>query len=163
VTGKARRWGMIGTSLLLAAILALVILRWEPQAGGSTASTGAPRLEVDRDTVDLGDVQLGELVEASFVLSNTGDGELVISGEPYVQVVEGCCPPVPALGAKTLDPAQQTTLSIAFVMAGDMGGPHDFRIHFETNDPSWEGRTLTVLSNWVELSNGKRQEKPSGR
>ncbi len=146
-------WGPILTD---AQIWALVDYLWsfQFQAGGATASTGTPRLDVDRDTVDLGDVQLGERVEASFVLSNTGDGELVISGTPYVQVVEGCCPPAPIFGARTLDPGQQTTLSIAFVMAGGMGGPHDFRIHFETNDPRWEGRTLTVLSNWVERTGG---------
>jgi hypothetical protein len=158
-----RRWGMLGMFLLSVAILARVTVQRESRQGENTTSTGAPRLEVDREIVDLGDVQLGKRVEATFRLSNVGDGELVILGAPYVQVVDGCCPPVPALGTRILGPAQQTTLSIAFVMAGDMGGPHDFRIHFETNDPNWKGRTLTVLSNWVESPTETGRENPPGR
>lgn len=36
-----------------------------------------------------------------------------------------------------------------FMMHGDMGGPHDFRVHLPTNDPTEPDFTLTVLSNWV--------------
>jgi hypothetical protein len=35
-----------------------------------------------------------------------------------------------------------------FMMHGDMGGPHDFRVHLETNDPITPSRELVVLSNW---------------
>ena len=35
-------------------------------------------------------------------------------------------------------------------MHGDMGGPHDFRVHILSNDPQQEDMTLEVLSNWVE-------------
>jgi hypothetical protein len=48
-----------------------------------------------------------------------------------------------------LEPGQVTTLSMEFMMHGDMGGLHDFRVHLMTNDPSEPERTLTVLSNWV--------------
>lgn len=34
-------------------------------------------------------------------------------------------------------------------MHGEMGGPHDFRVHLPTNDPVQPERTLQVLSNWV--------------
>lgn len=36
-----------------------------------------------------------------------------------------------------------------FMMHGDMGGPHNFRVHVSNNDPTQPDRTLTVLSNWV--------------
>jgi hypothetical protein len=36
-----------------------------------------------------------------------------------------------------------------FMMHGDMGGMHDFRVHLSSNDPALPERTLTVLSNWV--------------
>jgi hypothetical protein len=48
-----------------------------------------------------------------------------------------------------LQPGQRTTLSMEFMMHGDMGGTHDFRVHLPTNDPEQPDRTLTVLSNWV--------------
>jgi hypothetical protein len=36
-----------------------------------------------------------------------------------------------------------------FMMHGDMGGLHNFRVHVPNNDPTQSARTLTVLSNWV--------------
>jgi hypothetical protein len=48
-----------------------------------------------------------------------------------------------------LQPGESTTLSMEFLMHGDMGGKHNFRVHLPTNDPAMADRTLTVLSNWV--------------
>jgi len=49
----------------------------------------------------------------------------------------------------TLSPGKRTTLSMQFMMHGDMGGQHDFRVHLPTNDPAQPDHTLTVLSNWI--------------
>lgn len=48
-----------------------------------------------------------------------------------------------------LQPGQKTTLSMEFMMHGDMGGPHDFRVMLATNDPAQPLKELVVLSNWV--------------
>ena len=48
-----------------------------------------------------------------------------------------------------INPGQRTTVSMEFMMHGDMGGLHDFRLHLPSNDPSQPDRTLTVLSNWI--------------
>jgi hypothetical protein len=48
----------------------------------------------------------------------------------------------------TLNPGQKTTLSMQFMMHGDMGGQHDFRVHLLTNDPKQSDKTVQVLSNW---------------
>lgn len=48
-----------------------------------------------------------------------------------------------------LQPGETTTLSMEFMMHGDMGGMHDFRVYLPTNDPKQPMSTLTVLSNWV--------------
>lgn len=48
-----------------------------------------------------------------------------------------------------IKPGQSTTLSMEFMMHGDMGGLHDFRVHLPTNDPQQPDRVLKVLSNWV--------------
>jgi hypothetical protein len=49
----------------------------------------------------------------------------------------------------TLQPGESTDLSMEFMMHGDMGGFHDFRVHLLTNDPAQPERVLAVTSNWV--------------
>ncbi|HLE14789.1 MAG TPA: hypothetical protein VI776_08575 [Anaerolineales bacterium] len=49
----------------------------------------------------------------------------------------------------TLGPGESTSLSMEFMMHGDMGGFHDFRVHVPTNDPAQPERILAVTSNWV--------------
>lgn len=48
-----------------------------------------------------------------------------------------------------LKPGESTKISMQFMMHGDMGGYHDFRVHLLTNDPTEPDKVLTVLSNWV--------------
>ena len=48
-----------------------------------------------------------------------------------------------------LNPGESTTLSMEFMMHGDMGGPHDFRVYLPSNDPTQSAEPLAVLSNWV--------------
>jgi hypothetical protein len=48
-----------------------------------------------------------------------------------------------------LRPGATTTLTLEFMMHGEMGGRHDFRVHIPTNDPEQPDRTLRVVSNWV--------------
>ncbi len=49
-----------------------------------------------------------------------------------------------------LQPGASTTVAMEFMMHGDMGGKHDFRLHLVTDDPAQPDLTLTVLSNWVQ-------------
>jgi hypothetical protein len=48
-----------------------------------------------------------------------------------------------------LNPGETTTVSMQFMMHGDMGGMHNFRLHLPTNDPANPDYTTSVLSNWV--------------
>ncbi len=48
-----------------------------------------------------------------------------------------------------LQPGDSTTVSMEFMMHGDMGGQHDFRVHLVTDDPAQPDKTVEVLSNWV--------------
>ncbi len=52
--------------------------------------TGAPKLSVDHEKIDLGNVKLGDTVRVAFKLTNTGDQPLRFTGQPSVEVVEGC-------------------------------------------------------------------------
>ena len=48
-----------------------------------------------------------------------------------------------------LQPGESTVISMEYMMHGDMGGKHDFRVHLLTNDLTQPDMTLTILSNWV--------------
>ena len=49
-----------------------------------------------------------------------------------------------------LNPGERTLVSMQFMMHGDMGGRHDFRLHLPTNDPARPEKEVVVLSNWVQ-------------
>ena len=52
--------------------------------------TGGPRLAVDKDLVDFGDVRFEKFVTASFRLRNVGDQPLRLNVDPRVEAIEGC-------------------------------------------------------------------------
>lgn len=52
--------------------------------------TGAPRLQMDKEKIDVGDVPTEKIVTASFIMTNVGDQMLYITRDPYVEVIEGC-------------------------------------------------------------------------
>jgi hypothetical protein len=49
-----------------------------------------------------------------------------------------------------LKPGESTTLSLQFMMHGEMGGKHNFKVHLPSNDPKTPDHNLTVLSDWVQ-------------
>jgi len=144
----------IGAGVLVLAVVSFMLLARRPAgssagAGLTPASTPGPRLQADQQSVDLGQLPLGRMVQATFKITNIGDQPLQFTQAPYIEVVEGCCPPNPALGSMLLRPGEQTTLSMQFMMHAGMGGRHNFRVHVFSNDPSQPEQTLTVLSDWV--------------
>ncbi len=77
-----------GLALVLLALSA--VLGSRPPGPAQIEVTGQPRLKVDRELIDLGNIQLGRTVDASFVLTNVGDQPLQIAEAPFIEVVEGC-------------------------------------------------------------------------
>lgn len=74
---------ILGGLLILA--MALFFLLNRPSTAGSV-----PKLVADQPEINFGDVKLGQPVQASFTLTNTGTGTLRFSQEPYIEVREGC-------------------------------------------------------------------------
>jgi hypothetical protein len=56
---------------------------------------------------------------------------------------------MPVIGSMILQPGQSTLLSMQFMMHGDMGGQHVFKVIVPTNDPEQPVREIFVKSNWV--------------
>ena len=88
---------LIGGAVLIVAAIALF---GRGNNGGGQKSfdpnfeptvTGAPRVEVlPQDVVDYGDVKLGSTINTVFQVRNVGDQPLTVSGEPQVELVQGC-------------------------------------------------------------------------
>ena len=82
---------LIGLGGILLAVLAFLALNKSEPASLSTPQVkGAASLMVDQEVIDLGDVQLGVQVKASFKVTNVGDKPLRFTDRPYIEVVEGC-------------------------------------------------------------------------
>jgi hypothetical protein len=76
-------------ALLLGGVL-LIISALFFAFGGSGDGSGTPKLSVDQEKIDFGDVKFN--VSKTFIIkvTNTGDGLLRFKEKPYIQVLEGC-------------------------------------------------------------------------
>ena len=59
-------------------------------SGGPDAWGDQPRLVVDREVVDLGDLPFDAPARVVFTLTNAGPGTLKLAGVPRVEAVKGC-------------------------------------------------------------------------
>lgn len=149
-----RSYQWIGVTLTITFALLTLIYLNRPQntvpADFEPQVLGAPGLMIlSSERIDFGDVPMSEFVEAEFRVQNVGDETLLILGDPLIEVVAGCCPPQTQVDDHTLSPGEITTIRTRFTMHPGMGGPHDFRLHLVTNDPSQPEKELVILSNWV--------------
>lgn len=143
-------WGII---ILVGMVLAASL----PLLGSIRSSkvaievTGAPKIKVDQDYFDYGDVKNGGTpIRTLIQVSNAGDQTLNFTEAPYIELLDGCCPPVPAIESMVLKPGESTMVIAEFFMHGQMGGRHNFKLHLATNDPSEPDKTVSIISNWVD-------------
>jgi len=112
-------------------------------------SGGTPQMTVDQEKIDFGYVQLGEYRSFKVKVTNTGDGILRFKEKPYIQILQGCCPPELNIGSMSLNPGESTYVQTPdFMMHEGMDGPHDFAVHLITNDPENSDFVVHVLSDW---------------
>jgi hypothetical protein len=110
---------------------------------------GAPSVAVvSAPVIEHGDLVVNQFVTSTFEIQNVGDETLVLLS-PWVEVHEGCCPPVAEISKQQLLPGEIATVSMRYTMHEGMDGEHDLRIHLRSNDPANPEIQLTALSNWV--------------
>ena len=83
-------FALIFSSAILFGVTVFMLLRGNASPKAAIEVKGSPALKVDKDSVDLGDVKLGQTVQVSFQISNAGDQPLRFAEKPYVEVKEGC-------------------------------------------------------------------------
>ncbi len=152
---KPKKRNLFSILLVIIIVIGLLITFLRPQSLfekdlAEIEVTGAPRIKVATETIDYGNVNLGEVVYPSIKVTNVGDQILEFKEPPYIELQEGCCPPIPAIRLMTLDPGESTIVSFPFSMHNDsMSGFHDFRLYLPTNDPTEPEKVVTILSNWI--------------
>jgi hypothetical protein len=80
-----KRWAVI-SGVLVVGIAAL----WWASGGLNAWGEKPPRLVVDRQVVDLGDLPFETPARVVFTLTNSGEGTLRLAGVPRVEAVKGC-------------------------------------------------------------------------
>ncbi len=75
---------------LLAVLGAGMLIYSSSQASSDIAGAKGPRLQLDREQIDLGDQHFGTTVRASFRVTNVGDGTLKLDLPKVATVVQGC-------------------------------------------------------------------------
>jgi hypothetical protein len=81
--------------LSLAGLVLVLIAGWalwssNAQTKANVEVKGAPRLKVDQEKIDHGDLKLGNQVHDAIRVTNIGDRPLLFSEAPYIEVKEGC-------------------------------------------------------------------------
>lgn len=76
---------MIAGGILLLAAAAFFVFGAKGSDGG-----GTPKLVVDQEKIDYGDVHFGTNKTFAIKVTNTGDGMLRFKEQPYIEVLKGC-------------------------------------------------------------------------
>ena len=109
----------------------------------SFAQLLTPKLILQQDEYDFGDIKQGEKVSHTFVLTN-GGGDLL-----KIEEVHPSCGCTAALPEKTeLAPGESTNLSVTFNSAGRFGKQKKI-VRIKSNDPDRLEAMLTIKANVI--------------
>lgn len=103
-----------------------------------------PKLVLQQNSFDFGDIKQGETVAHTFVLTNSGGDLLKIT---HVQASCGCTAAVPE--KNELAPGESTNLPVKFNSTGRMGNQVK-TVKVFTNDPQTPEMTITISGNVVK-------------
>jgi hypothetical protein len=107
-------------------------------------AAGAPKASFDKEAHDYGKVPAGNTVHEEFVLTNRGDGPLIIK---ELRSSCGCTKAIH--GSKEIPPNGQTKIVASFDTTGMRAGRKARAIYVDTNDPKRPTVTLTLAADIV--------------
>ena len=79
---RSQLWIIVIACGIFVVLAALLLVR--------ESGAGTPRILVDQQRIDYGDVRIGESRAFKIKVTNTGSGVLRFSEKPYIEVLEGC-------------------------------------------------------------------------
>ncbi len=79
---------LAGLGFVLLAVFALNTHKPQPKA--NLEVQGAPGLKVAPESIDHGNVKLGQTIRDTLQITNVGDQPLQLTRPPYIEVIEGC-------------------------------------------------------------------------
>jgi len=83
-------WIAVLGGLVLILVAVMLVFKRPADTTDPVEVAGVPRLVADKELVDFGDVKLNTTVRADFTLTNTGDGTLLFTEIPYIELKDGC-------------------------------------------------------------------------
>jgi ribosomal protein L30E len=101
----------------------------------------APKLHIDEQFYDFGNVKEGEIVEHDFTVKNTGTGELKIT---KVRASCGCTAAAPK--KNVLKPGESTIVHVSFNTSRRSGAQHKY-VYIMSNDPKGPQRRIKFIAN----------------
>ena len=108
-----------------------------------------PKLVIQQNEYDFGDIVKGEIVSHVFVLSNSGGAVLNIAS---VKPSCGCTAAMPE--KSELGPGESTNLTVSFNSSG-RNGKQKKLVRIETNDPENPQQIITIKGNVVAKDDNK--------
>jgi hypothetical protein len=89
---QPKNWLPLAAAIGGVLLVAVAFLAWRDRQArdGDVDIGGTPSLVVDQEVIDFGEVKYNQVVQASFQITNVGDGVLQFNEVPYIEVVEGC-------------------------------------------------------------------------
>lgn len=92
---KPKPRSLIPILMMVGGLVVLLVTGWaifnsNSQPKADIVVKGAPRLKVEKDVIDRGDLKLGNVIQDNVRVTNIGDQPLRFTEAPYVEVVEGC-------------------------------------------------------------------------
>jgi uncharacterized cupredoxin-like copper-binding protein len=109
----------------------------------SLAQFLGPRISTQQIEHNFGDIEMGKIVTHHFILTNTGDDNLIIKN---VHATCGCTAVKPE--KETLAPGESTKLKVEFNSTGRRGG-QEKTVYVNTNDPKNPELKLKIKGNVV--------------
>lgn len=105
----------------------LDVIKMPISADGKRDTENVPVIQFEKDVINFGRVQEGEVVEAEFVFTNVGNAPLLITN---AQSTCGCT--IPQYPKELIQPGEVDTI----------------KVRFDTkNRPNWQSKPVTIYSN----------------